>query len=117
MAFPRRDASGTGSGPSIHCHREKRTVSEFISEEIDVRFARKPGPPSSFVWREREYRIAEVRSMKRVLDVRNPWWRRRHRDYYQVKTDVGDVFEIYLHRGPGKRYWVLYRKVDEPPPG
>jgi hypothetical protein len=103
--------------PSSCCHSERRTVSKFISEEIEVRFGRKPGPPVSFVWRGIEHRVAEVRSMRRVLDVRSPWWQRRHRDYYQVKTDAGDVFEIYLHRGPGKRYWVLYRKVDEPPVG
>jgi len=27
-----------------------------------------------------------------------------------VKTDTGQMFEIYHHRGPGKRYWVLYRE-------
>jgi hypothetical protein len=90
---------------------------EFISEEIEVRFERTPGPPSSFVWRGTEYRIAEVRSMRRVLDVKNPWWQRRHRDYYRVKTEAGEEFEMYLHRGPGNRYWVLYRRVDGPPQG
>jgi hypothetical protein len=85
---------------------------EFIGEEVAVSFDKKPGPPSSFVWRGEEHRVAEVRSMRRVLDVRNPWWQRRHRDYYQVKTDAGDVFELYLHRGPGRRYWVLYRRLD-----
>ena len=89
---------------------------EFIGEKVEVRFDKKPGPPSSFVWRGEEHRVIEVRSMRRVLDVRNPWWQRRHRDYYQVRTDAGDMFELYLHRGPGRRYWVLYRRLDEVPP-
>ncbi len=87
-------------------------MDHFVSEEIEVRFERTPGPPSSFVWRGREYPITEVKSMRRVLDVKNPWWQRRHRDYYHVKSEAGEEFEIYLHRGPGKRYWVLYRRVD-----
>jgi len=27
-----------------------------------------------------------------------------------VRTDTGQVFEIYFNRGPRKRYWVLYRE-------
>jgi hypothetical protein len=84
--------------------------SRFIDEEIEVHFAQEPGPPTSFVWRGQEYRVVEVESVYRRLDFKRPWWRRRHRDYYQVKTDTGQVFEIYFHRGPGKRYWVLYKE-------
>ncbi len=92
-------------------------MAQFISEKIEVHFDKTPGSPSSFVWRGTEHRIADVKSMKRVLDVRNPWWQRRHRDYYRVTIETGQEFEIYLHRGPGKRYWVLYRQVDQPSRG
>jgi hypothetical protein len=34
--------------------------SRFIDEEIEGRFARKPGPPTSFVWQGREYEIVEI---------------------------------------------------------
>ncbi len=84
----------------------------FIDEEIEVRFAVKPGPPTSFVWRGKEYRIEEIVSWQRRLDFRRRWWLRRHRDYYVVRTDTGQVFEIYLHRAPGRRYWVLYRELE-----
>ena len=84
--------------------------SRFIDEEIEVRFAQKPGPPTSFIWHGREYGILEIEKAYRRLDFKRAWWRRRHRDYYQVKTDTGQVFEIYFHRGPGKRYWVLYKE-------
>lgn len=83
----------------------------FIAEEIAVRFAAQPGPPRSFIWRGREYKIIEVLSARQELDFKRAWWRRRHRDHYLVKTDDGRAFELYFHRGPGRRYWVLYREV------
>ena len=84
--------------------------SRFIDEEIKVRFVQKPGPPTSFIWRGREYGLAEVERAYRRLDFKRDWWQRRHRDYYRVRTDTGQVFEIYFDRGPRKRYWVLYRE-------
>ena len=53
----------------------------------------------------------EIEKAYRRLDFKRDWWRRRHRDYYRVKTDTGQVFEIYFNRGPGKRYWVLYKEL------
>lgn len=83
----------------------------FIAEEVEVRFIERPGPPHSFVWRGKEYKITEILSTRRELDFKPAWWRRRHRDYYLVRTDDGRAFELYFHRGPGRRYWVLYREL------
>ena len=80
---------------------------KFIGEEIEVHFEEKPGPPHSFVWRGKVYRIEEVLAAKRVLDFRRAWWARRYRDFYTVRVHTGQVFELYFHRGPGRRYWVL----------
>ncbi len=88
-------------------------MSEFIDDEIKVRFVTKPGPPAFFTWRGKEYRIAEIKDRRRSLDFREAWWQRRHRDYYVVKTDTDETFEIYFNRGPGRRYWVLYRRLEE----
>ena len=85
---------------------------EFISEEIEVRFTEKPGPPTSFVWRGVEHAITEIEDMRTVLDYQKTWWLRRHRDHYVVKTDTGEAFRIYFHRGPGRRYWVLYQRLE-----
>ena len=90
-------------------------MGQFIGDEIVVQFLKKPGPPTSFIWRNTEYQVAEVRSVRRVLDFQRSWWRRRHRDYYVVKTDTGETFELYFNRGPGRRYWVLYRRLDGAP--
>lgn len=86
-------------------------MSEFIDDEIEVRFAQQPGPPSSFLWRGREYHITAIYETRRRLDFRKAWWARRHRDYYVVQTDTGELFELYFHRGPGKRHWILYRRL------
>jgi len=93
-------------------HEEGGKVSEFIGEEVEVRFEKRPGPPTSFVWRGAEYRIREARCTGRVLDFRKAWWRRRHRDHYVVRTEGGEAFHLYFHRGPGRRYWVLYRRLE-----
>jgi len=85
-------------------------MSDFIDEEIEVRFAHKPGPPTSFVWRGEEYQVAEVLGMQRTLDFQRTWFKRRHRDRYVVRTTTGETFEIYFQRGPGRRYWVLYTR-------
>ncbi|MBI4556259.1 MAG: hypothetical protein HY706_01630 [Candidatus Hydrogenedentes bacterium] len=86
---------------------------QFIDAEVEVRFDQMPGPPTSFIWRDTEYRIASIQEMRRVLDFKKRWWQRRHRDYYTVRTESGESFELYFNRGPGRKYWVLYKKLDE----
>jgi len=91
---------------------------KFIGEEIEVRFGEEPGPPRSFVWRDRVFHIEEVLVIRRKLDFRRAWWTRRHRDFYTVLVHTGQVFELYFHRGPGRRYWVLYKELTgDPEPG
>ena len=101
-----RDRHGRGRGL-----RDGQVTTEFIGDGVEVRFARKPGPPTSFVWHGAEHEIAEVTRRWRTLDFRKPWWQRRHRDYYVVRTLAGEVFELYFHRGPGRRYWVLSKRL------
>jgi len=84
----------------------------FIAQEVEVQEA-SPGEPVSFLWQGREYRVIEIVEARRQLDFRRPWWRRRHRDHYRVRTDTGQTFELYFHRGPGKKYWVLYQEILE----
>jgi hypothetical protein len=83
---------------------------EFIDEEIEVDRT-PPGPPCAFIWRGEKYHISEVISFERRVDYRSPWWLRRHRDYYRIRITDGRMFELYYHRGPGRTYWVLYRKL------
>lgn len=89
-------------------------MTEFIAEEIEVRFAKKPGPPTSFVWRGKEYEIVKILRRWRKLDLQPNWWQRRHRDFYIVRTDTGETLELYFHRGFGRRLWVLSKKLGAP---
>ena len=86
---------------------------EFVHEEIEVEFARKPGPPVAFVWRDERHEVAEVlRSWADhgfgTLGYRAKWWQRRHRTYYRVRTKEGALADFYLDRG--RQRWVLYRR-------
>jgi len=83
----------------------------FIDAEVEVLFVDRPGPPVGFRWEGKEYRIVEVLEFRTELDFQRSWWRRRHRDWYKVRTNGGRVFELYFHRGPGRRYWVLLREL------
>jgi len=87
-------------------------MAQFIDEEIEVFMERKPGPPVAFVWRGQEYRIADYESIRQIVDRRREWWKRRHRDYYIVRTTTDERFEIYYHKGYGRRYWMLYRQLE-----
>jgi len=93
--------------------RRETPQGEFVHEEIEVEFARKPGPPVAFVWREKRFAIAEVLAAWADYGFgpfRYParWWQRRHRNYYRVRTTEGEVVEFYLDRGRDR--WVLYRR-------
>ena len=88
----------------------------FIHEEIQVEFAKKPGPPTSFVWRGETFPVTEV--LRAWADhtfgpLKYParWWQRRHRNYYRARTADGRLVEFYLDRG--KKKWILYRRSAE----
>ena len=87
-------------------------MAEFIGDEIEVHFAKKPGEPTSFTWGGEEYKIAKIFAKRRVLDSKKQWWRRRHRDYYVVQTEGAETFRIYFNRGPGRKYWVQYERLE-----
>jgi hypothetical protein len=94
---------------------------------------KKPSCPARFVWRGRTYRVVE--KLKEWHDYRRRGrvahnMRRAHltaarrrgswgvgRDYYRVRTDTGQAFELYYDRAPKsaddrKGAWYLYREMD-----
>lgn len=81
----------------------------FVSEKIEVFFARKPGPPTSFVWRGRTFKIIKCKFQGRKLDFGKRWWQRHHKDYYIVEDENRNIFQIYYNRGPRRKYWVLLK--------
>lgn len=86
-------------------------MGEFIGDQIAVR-CEAGGRPVSFTWGGAEYKIAEIEAMRRLIDHRKPWYRRRHRDNYVVRTESGEAFRLYFNRGPGRKYWVLQERLE-----
>ena len=44
-------------------------------------------------------------------EVTRTWYNRRHRNYYRVEADDGEVYEFYLDRSGKRREWVLARSL------
>lgn len=87
-------------------------MARFISEEIEVEIGSEPGVPVAFTWREERYGIARILTHQLRLDHQRAWYRRKHRDWWDVATQSGEVFRLYRHRGPGRGYWVLYARLE-----
>lgn len=114
---------------------------QFIGEPIQIEFdqppalEKKPGCPDRFVWRGKTYQITEKLSewhdyRRRGRMARN--MRPTHlaaasrrgswgvgRDYYRVRTDTGQVFDLYYDRAPKKARdrkgaWFIYREMANP---
>ena len=96
---------------------------QFFGREIQVSTRGEVKKPIAFKLDDREYIIAEiVREWQdhgfgpTAAGRRNRWWQRRHRNYYLVKTEEGELFEIYFDRGanlkhPELRKWFVHRQL------
>jgi hypothetical protein len=111
----------------------------FINERIEVIFnnlpvlEKKPGCPDRFKWQEQVYRIIErisewhdyqrkgrmARNMSpahaAVAEQRGSWG--VGQDYYRVRTDTGQIFDIYFDRAPQdaqrrKGEWFIYQELS-----
>ncbi len=110
----------------------------FIGEPIEALFheapllEKKPGCPDGFNWRGKTYRVLEMISewhdyRRRGRMARNMQPQHAARastrgswgvgqDYFRVRTDSDQVFDIYYDRTPKssdkrKGEWVLYREL------
>ncbi|MCI0576038.1 MAG: DUF6504 family protein [Chloroflexi bacterium] len=110
----------------------------FIGEEIEVGFnqppllEKKPGCPDHFTWQGEQFEVVEMlgewhdyrrrgrmaQNMRpahaAVAEQRGSWG--VGRDYFQVRTAGGRVFELYYDRAPkgaGRRKgaWFLFREL------
>lgn len=114
----------------------------FIGEAITVSHSeqpaleKRPGPPASFEWQGRRYDVAELvrewhdyrprgsnhsfyekeqGSFRAAAATRRGTWG-VGRDYFRVRTESGEVFDVYFDRnpsGPGGRKgsWFLFRQI------
>jgi hypothetical protein len=116
----------------------------FIDAPIQVAYDRppamekRPGPPDSFTWAGRTYRVVAVlrewhdyrqRGKTETFYVKERGSFRAKaagrrgtwgvgRDYYRLRTDTGEVFDLYYDRSPRgaggrKGSWFLFRQIFE----
>lgn len=91
---------------------------EFIGARIEVRTDLEEPTPLSFTWEGREYGIIRIirtwhdHGFSQAAPARN-WRSRRHRNVFLVQVASGEVYEIYLDRGSGRRDWYIYRQVKQ----
>jgi len=121
-----------------------KSSSRFIGRVIQVThdqppsLEKKPGPPDGFTWEEKTYRVVAVLKewhdyrqrgktaafytkergsfRAKAAERRGSWG--VGRDYYRVRTDTREVFELYYDRTPkGSKHqkgsWVLYCQILE----
>jgi hypothetical protein len=119
-----------------------RLPARFIGVSVQVAYDRppalekRPGPPDGFTWEERTYRVVDVLrewhdyrqrgkskafytkergSFRAKAAERQGTWG-VGRDYYRVRTDTEEVFDLYYDRsprGPGgsKGSWFLLQQI------
>ena len=110
----------------------------FIGEPIGVvfnresEFEKKPDCPMEFVWRGVVYRVTDILREWKNYERRGRMARNMSpehaaaatrrgswgvgRFYFRIRTDTGQMFEIYYDRAPGSGAeragsWFLYREV------
>ncbi len=102
---------------------------DFVDREIEMRLSEdEAASPLSFRLASREYKIAEqlatwqdhaFESLKRGRD----WRQQQQRWYYRVRTEEGEVYEMYADWSPGRRRkgrehatrWYLHRRLSSAP--
>lgn len=94
----------------------------FIGEAVEVHFSRppalekKPGCPDAFIWRDVRYQVLELLSEWHDYERRGRYARNMQdthlataarrgswgvgQDYYRVRTDRGQIFDLYYDRAP-----------------
>jgi hypothetical protein len=115
----------------------------FIGEPIEAHFnqapalEKKPGCPDAFTWRGIRYQIAELISEWHNYQRRGRYARNMRdthlatassrgswgvgQDYYRIRTDRGNVFDLYYDRAPKgidqrKGAWFLDKELESASP-
>lgn len=91
-------------------------TTRFIDEPVDVDYGTASEGPRSVTWRGRKSAVTEIirawqdYSVPAYADHARGWLHRRHRNCYLLRLDDGNVVELYLDRGGGRRTWVLLKQ-------
>lgn len=96
---------------------------DFVGREVAVRLSEDATPhPLAFTLRDREYKVAEQLATWDEGAAPRPgrgWQQQQQRRYYRVRTDGGEVYELYADWSPARRgkkgaqatRWYLHRRL------
>ena len=97
--------------------------SRFMDREIEVEAAEDaPRRPAAFKVGGQRYVVAEVLSTweDEAPGAARDWRQRRDRTFYRLRTEEGDLFDIYYDWSESQRHhrdrWVLHRRLAAAPP-
>ena len=108
--------------------RARSKPTRFMEREIEVEAAEDaPQRPVAFKMGGRRYVVADL---LRTWEDEAPggarqWSKRRHRTFYRLRTEEGDLFDVYFDWAEARRRhrdrWVLHRRLSTgtepgPPP-
>lgn len=97
---------------------------EFIGRPVEVEWVQETGwkRPVALTWGGRTLRVQAVvarwddHGFGVAAPSRKRWYQRRHRTWYEVETEDGERFRLYLDRAGGRRCWVLVGRLAGPRP-
>ncbi len=102
---------------------------DFVGRVVEVRLSEdEPAVPLAFRLGQREYKIAEqIASWQGPafgnLQRGRDWRQQQQRQYYRVRTEEGEVYELYADWSPTRRRrkagaqgtrWYLHRRLSGP---
>lgn len=91
-------------------------TARFVDEPVEVEYETAREGPRSVTWRGRKAGVTEIirawqdYSTPAYADHARGWLHRRHRNGYVLRLDSGQVVEVYLDRGSGRRVWILLKE-------
>ena len=100
---------------------------DFVDREIEVQLSEDEAPvPLAFRLGSREYKIVEQLATWEdhdfaALQRGRDWRQQQQRRYYRVRTEEGEVYELYADWSPGRRRrkgeaqgtrWYLHRRLS-----
>ncbi|MCH7576621.1 MAG: hypothetical protein IH822_02330 [Chloroflexi bacterium] len=100
---------------------------DFVDREIEVQLSEDEAPvPLAFRLGSREYKIGEQLATWEdhafaALQRGRDWRQQQQRRYYRVRTEEGEVYELYADWSPGRRRrkgeaqgtrWYLHRRLS-----
>ena len=100
---------------------------DFVDREIEVQLSEDEAPvPLAFRLGSREYKIGEQLATWEdhafaTLQRGRNWRQQQQRRYYRVRTEDGEVYELYADWSPGRRRrkgeaqgtrWYLHRRLS-----